>query len=224
MITITNPPQTKDRTYLTWHRKLKGDRTCTICGCAGRHIGEHRKIPESEHASHFWEKGKKTPSGWNYFAIGDRREMEIQEAREEGRRQRAKRTGKPICRKDLLTFFYEKFLPKRGPELSPWTIERYRRAVAEFVRFAGTDVIPVATVSERMTEQFREWLLTSGVGIEAARQHFTYVRAIVRAGRPKAFPLRFNGRARTRARQATPPSMFPAACFPSQKILICRKK
>ena len=207
----TNPPRTIP---LTWHRRQRGGGPkCLICCCPGSHTGEHRKIPESEHASHFWEKRKKTQTGWQYFPIGDRREMKIQEAKEELRRQRAKRTGKRVRHADLVTFFYDKFFPKKLRERSPWTAEQYKRTVAKFVQFAGSDVVPVASITERMTEQFREWMLTCGVGLETSRIYFGYLRAIVRAHRPKAFPLRFNGRIQNQAPTSDAAFDVPGSLF-----------
>ena len=182
-----------------WHRRQKGcGSKCLICGCPGRYIGDHRKVPLAENADHAWEKRRKSPVGWQYYPIGSRQEIEIQackKARKELRRKKgAPDAPRVLCRNSLVRYFYARFVPKHAPTWSPLTLGQYRRAVAKFIQFRGCDNMSLGSIDEGATDRFREWLTGRRVGSETARKYFTYIRAVVREARPKAFPKQRSGR------------------------------
>lgn len=53
-----------------WHRKPHNEPgPCSICGCPGERIGEHRRTSPSDCKYHQFEKRRKSEHGWKFFAI-----------------------------------------------------------------------------------------------------------------------------------------------------------
>ena len=176
-----------------WHRRQRGcGGKCLICGCPGS-VGEHRRIPERENVPHVWEKRRKSPAGWQYYPMGSRREVEIQQAKAELRRRKKTSAKDRLRRNSLTRFFYGKYLPAKAANWSPHTTRHHKRALAKFIQFLGTADASLRSIKERSIDQFREWMEAGGISGECARKYTSYVRAIIRAGNPQTFPERASG-------------------------------